>query len=60
MFSPDLSLAVVDPVLGTPRLSLEAPEKTVYLRDDLHGTYDPLVETGNVVNPEELSWGSTV
>ncbi len=37
VFSPDLSSAVVDPVLDTPRLSLEAPEKTVYLRDDLHG-----------------------
>ena len=57
VFSPDLSSAVVDPVLDTPPLSPEAPEKTIYLRDDLHGTYDPLVEPGNVVNPEELSWG---
>ena len=58
MFSSDLSLGVVEPpVLDTPPLSPEAPERTVYLHDDLGGGYTPFVWAGNVANPEELSWG---
>ena len=58
MFSPDLSSAVVQPpVEAPPRLSPEAPEKTIYLRDDLHGGYSPLVWDGDVAQPEELQWG---
>jgi hypothetical protein len=59
VFSPALSAAVVVPVLkSTPPLSAEAPERTIYLRDNLHGGFTPLVRTGNVVNPEELNWGA--
>ena len=58
VFSSDLSAAVVEPPeKSPPHLSHEAPERTIYLRDDLNGGFDPLVWAGNVPNPEELSWG---
>ena len=56
MFSSDLSLAEVAPSAeGTPPLSPEASERTIYLRDDLHGSYAPLVTAGNV--PPETEFG---
>jgi hypothetical protein len=58
VFSRDLSLAVVEPLVsGTPPLSPGAPARTIYLRDNLQGSYTPLVWAGNVPNPEELVWG---
>jgi hypothetical protein len=60
MFSPDLLLAVVEPLVsGTPPLSPGAPfVRTIYLRDNMQGGYTPLVWAGNVANPEEeLVWG---
>jgi hypothetical protein len=49
LFSPDLSLAAVEPQSGgTPLLSPEATERTLYLRDDADGSYLPLVTPANV------------
>jgi hypothetical protein len=49
LFSPDLSLAAVQPQgHGTPPLSPEATERTLYLRDDLNGSFSPLVTPANV------------
>ncbi len=49
LFSPDLSRAVVEPqVMGTPLLSPEATERTLYLRDDLGRSFLPLVTPGDV------------
>ncbi len=42
-FSPDLSLALVEPFGPEPPLSSEATQKTIYLRDDRTGAYLPLV-----------------
>ena len=47
-FSPDLSLALVQPQVPTepledPPLAPEASEKTIYRRDDATGEYEPLV-----------------
>jgi hypothetical protein len=49
-FSSDLALAAVEPVEteGEKRLSPEATEPTVYLRDNARGTYHPLVTAANV------------
>ena len=51
-FSPDLSLALVDPyaitVQSEPPLVPEATQSTIYLRDDTTGTYLPLVTEANV------------
>jgi DNA-binding beta-propeller fold protein YncE len=48
-FSPDLSVAVVEPPSsGTPLLSPEATELTLYLRNDVNGTFTPLVTAANV------------
>ena len=59
MFSSDLSLAEVAPSAeGTPPLSPEASERTIYLRDDLHGSYAPLVTAGNV--PPGTEFGGTL
>jgi hypothetical protein len=50
LFSEDLSLAAVDPEpTGTPLLSPEATERTVYLREDSNGSYEPLVTAANVL-----------
>ena len=58
MFSSDLSLAEVAPSAeGTPPLSPEASERTIYLRDDLHGSFVPLVTAGNV--PSGIEFGGT-
>jgi DNA-binding beta-propeller fold protein YncE len=51
-FSPDLSLAVVQPQLldeplESPPLAPEAREKTIYLRDDENGVFQPLVTAAN-------------
>jgi WD40-like Beta Propeller Repeat len=42
LFSSDLSVGIVEPAGETP-LSPEASEKTIYLRDDADGNYQPLV-----------------
>lgn len=62
MFSQDLSLAAVEPSPhGTPPLSSQASERTIYLRNDpLCGAqpaacYTPLVTAGNV--PEGTEFG---
>jgi NHL repeat len=49
-FSPDLSRAIVR-TFGSALLSPEATEQTPYLRDDGSGSYEPLVNAGNVVPP---------
>lgn len=49
LFSPDLSLAMVEPQeVGTPLLSSEANERTLYLRNDSTGGFLPLVTSRNV------------
>lgn len=49
LFSPDLSSAAVEPEEGgTPPLSPEATERTLYLRNDLNSSFLPLVTAGNV------------
>ncbi len=49
LFSPDLSLAAVEPQsAGTPLLSPEATERTLYLRDITAGKFLPLVDPGDV------------
>jgi hypothetical protein len=49
LFSPGLSLAVVEPLdAGTPLLSPEATERTLYLRNTVDGTFTPLVTPANV------------
>ena len=49
LFSPDLSLAVVEPQsVGTPPLAPGVTERTLYLRDDLNATFTPLVSPANV------------
>ena len=49
LFSPDLSLAAVEPqYVGTPLLSLEATTRTLYLRNDSNGSFQPLVTPANV------------
>jgi WD40-like Beta Propeller Repeat len=49
LFSPDLSQAVVEPQeAGTPLLSPEATERTLYLRNDLDGSFSPLVSPADV------------
>jgi DNA-binding beta-propeller fold protein YncE len=56
LFSPDLSLAVVEPpAIGTPPLSSEVSERSVYLRDNIGGSYLPLVTARNV--PPETKFG---
>ncbi len=48
-FSQNLSSTVLEPSeFGTPTLSPEATERTLYLRDDAHGTFLPLVTPANV------------
>ncbi len=55
-FSQNLSVAVAEPQLaGTPPLSPEATERTLYLRDDLTGSFTPLVTKANV--PAETEFG---
>jgi DNA-binding beta-propeller fold protein YncE len=60
LFSPDLSLAGVEPQGGgTPLLSPEATEQTLYLRDDVNGSFLPLVTAANVppgVRIDELNY----
>ncbi len=51
-FTPDLSLALVEPWGGTalsePPLAPGATQKTIYIRNDAAGTYLPLVTEANV------------
>lgn len=47
LFSPDLSSAVIEPPRITKPLSPEASERTIYLRDNADGSYQPLVTHGN-------------
>ncbi len=46
-FSPDISMAVVEPWGATP-LSTNATERTPYVRNNASGTYLPLVTEANV------------
>jgi NHL repeat len=56
-FSPDLSVAAVRPQgVGTPLLSPEATEQTLYLRNDVNGSFTPLVTAANVP-PGTKFWG---
>jgi hypothetical protein len=49
LFSPSLASAVVEPqAVGTPPLSPEATERTLYVRDNLSELFQPLVTTANV------------
>jgi DNA-binding beta-propeller fold protein YncE len=49
LFSPDLSLAAVEPQSGgTPPLSPGVTERTLYWRDDFTGVFSPLVTSANV------------
>ncbi len=49
LFSPDLSLAVVEPTANaTPLLSPEATERTLYLRDNASDSFTPLVMAADV------------
>jgi hypothetical protein len=49
MFSPDLSVGLVEPSSETPLPPLPAnAERTIYLRDDATGSYLPLVSAANV------------
>jgi hypothetical protein len=48
LFSPDLSLAIVEPPEVPESLSPEASERTIYEYDEASGTYLPLVTKANV------------
>ncbi len=49
LFSPNLSLATLAPLKsGTPPLSPEATERTLYLRNNANGAFLPLVTPANV------------
>ena len=49
LFSSDMSLAVVEPLgFGGVPLSPEATERTLYLRNDLNGSFSPLVSAADV------------
>jgi YD repeat-containing protein len=49
LFSPDLSLGLVEPRSDTPLPPLpKGAKRTVYLRNDLSGEYEALVTAGNV------------
>ena len=49
LFSPDLSHATVEPAgAGTPLLSPEATERTLYIRDNTAGGFLPLVTPANI------------
>ena len=48
-FSPDLSLALVEPFGPEPPLAPGVTQKTIYLRDDASGTYLPLVTEADTV-----------
>ncbi len=49
LFSPDLSYAAVEPqAMGTPALSAQTSERTLYLRDTHNDTFVPLVTPANV------------
>lgn len=57
-FSPDLSVALVEPYGFTPYseppLASGATQKTIYLRDNSNNTYLPLVTEGNVPSGTEF------
>jgi hypothetical protein len=58
MFSPDLSLALVEPHSDTPLPPLpKGAKKTIYLRNDLSGGYEALVTAGNVQPGAEFGTG---
>lgn len=49
LFSPNLAGALVEPPnFGTPPLSAEVMERTVYIRNDLTSTFTPLVSPADV------------
>jgi sugar lactone lactonase YvrE len=61
LFSPDLSLAAVEPQSGgTPPLVPGVTERTLYWRDNLTGAFSPLVTSANVseLPVEEPSFAS--
>ncbi len=47
-FTPKLSLALVEPFGPEPPLSPEATQKTIYIRDNASGSFEPLVTEANV------------
>jgi hypothetical protein len=50
LFSPDLSMGVLEPRTNTPLPPLSAgAERTIYIRDNRSGEYEPLVTAANVV-----------
>lgn len=58
LFSPDLSLAAVDPQeAGVPPLAPQVKERTLYIRDNLMGSYLPLVTPENASGPSEVAGG---
>jgi sugar lactone lactonase YvrE len=64
LFSPDLSLAVAEPPEGgAAPLASGVKERTLYLRDDLNGSFLPLVTPENVPSEtrieEPFFYGST-
>ncbi|MGA9876951.1 MAG: hypothetical protein WBQ21_14205 [Solirubrobacteraceae bacterium] len=65
LFSPDLEVAAFEPHLfGTPPLAPEVEnERTLYLRDDVNGTFSPLVSTADIPEGTKIdeaeSFGST-
>ncbi len=48
LFSTDLSQSIVEPREGTPLLSPEATERTLYLRDSASALFKPLLRAENV------------
>ena len=49
LFSPDLSTAAVEPEsFGTPPLSPGVSERTLYLRDNINGSFSPLASAADI------------
>jgi hypothetical protein len=53
-FTPDLSLALVEPFGPEPPLAPGVTQKTMYVRDNASGTYLPLVTQANVPSGTEF------
>jgi len=60
LFSRDLSKAIVEPgkLMSSFSLSPEAPERTIYLRDNSNNAYIPLVNENNV--PAGTKYGGKI
>jgi hypothetical protein len=57
-FTPDLSLALVEPIGAEPPLAPGATQKTMYLRNNAVGSYVPLVTEANV--PASTEFGNKI